>query len=32
MLNAIATSLIVYLWKPDVFGVKIGNSSAAGEM
>ncbi|CAM5643436.1 hypothetical protein SHIRM173S_08403 [Streptomyces hirsutus] len=32
MLNAIATSLIVYLWKPDVFGVKIGNNSTTGEM
>jgi simple sugar transport system permease protein len=32
MLNAIATSLIVYMWKPDVFGVKIGNNSTTGEM
>jgi simple sugar transport system permease protein len=32
MLNAIATSLIVYMWKPDVFGVKVGNNSTTGEM
>jgi simple sugar transport system permease protein len=32
MLNAIATSVIAYLWLPDVFGVKLGNNNTTGEM
>jgi simple sugar transport system permease protein len=32
MLNAIATSVIAYLWLPDVFGVKVGNNNTTGEM
>jgi simple sugar transport system permease protein len=32
MLNAIAASVIAYLWLPDVFGVKVGNNSTTGEM
>ncbi|GAA3297564.1 hypothetical protein GCM10020295_30660 [Streptomyces cinereospinus] len=32
MLNAIATSVIGYLWLPTVFGVKAGNNNTTGEM
>jgi simple sugar transport system permease protein len=32
MLNAIATSVIGYLWLPNVFGVKVGNNNTTGEM
>ncbi|WP_328424226.1 ABC transporter permease [Streptomyces sp. NBC_00443] len=32
MLNAIATSVIAYLWLPNVFGVKVGNNNTTGEM
>ncbi|MER5385068.1 ABC transporter permease [Streptomyces sp. NBC_00647] len=32
MLNAIAVSVISYLWLPDVFGVKLGNNNTTGEM
>jgi simple sugar transport system permease protein len=32
MLNAIATSVIGYLWLPSVFGVKVGNNNTTGEM
>ncbi|MEW2394429.1 ABC transporter permease [Streptomyces sp. NPDC046862] len=32
MLNAIATSVIAYLWLPSVFGVKVGNNNTTGEM
>jgi simple sugar transport system permease protein len=32
MLNAIATSIIGYLWLPNVFGVKVGNNNTTGEM
>ncbi|MGW3668336.1 ABC transporter permease [Streptomyces sp. NPDC005141] len=32
MLNAIATSVIAYLWLPDVFGVKLGNNNTTGVM
>ncbi|MFD0316916.1 ABC transporter permease [Streptomyces flavalbus] len=32
MLNAVAVSLISYMWLPDVFGEKVGNNSTTGEM
>ncbi|MER5179454.1 ABC transporter permease [Streptomyces sp. NPDC002896] len=32
MLNAIASSVIAYLWLPSVFGVKVGNNNTTGEM
>ncbi len=32
MLNAVAVSLISYMWLPNVFGVKVGNNSTTGEM
>lgn len=32
MLNAIATSVIGYMWLPDVFGVKVGNNNTTGVM
>ncbi|MFD9467053.1 ABC transporter permease [Streptomyces sp. NPDC060027] len=32
MLNAIAVSVIAYLWLPDVFGVKLGNNNTTGVM
>ncbi|MFJ5776838.1 ABC transporter permease [Streptomyces sp. NPDC093094] len=32
MLNAIAVSVIAYLWLPDVFGVTVGNNTTTGEM
>ncbi|MFF0199227.1 ABC transporter permease [Streptomyces sp. NPDC005017] len=32
MLNAIAVSVISYLWLPDVLGVKQGNNNTTGEM
>ncbi|MET9735539.1 ABC transporter permease [Streptomyces sp. NPDC006458] len=32
MLNAIAVSVIAYLWLPDVLGVTVGNNTTTGEM